>query len=102
MPPPECRDDAGVWPVFSAVTASRGNKRARNGRLPGGLTRNALVSKESPPCFLPVICFWRKLSKSLISHGNCPFLRNSLPVFVGKCPCFGAWRFANPKSETRK
>jgi hypothetical protein len=29
-----------------------------------------------------------KLSKSLIPLGDCPFVLNRLPVFLGKSPCF--------------
>ena len=47
---------------------------------------DALVSKESPPCFLPCYLLLEKLSKSLISHGNCPFLRNNLPVLLENVP----------------
>ena len=47
------------------------------------------------PCFLPVfslfsLCYLllKKLSKSLITLSDCPFVLNRLPVFLGKSPCF--------------
>ena len=36
------------------------------------------VASLFSPCYL----FLKKLPKSLILHGNCPSLRNSLPVFL--------------------
>jgi hypothetical protein len=40
---------------------------------------------ERNPCYL----FLKKLPKSLILHGNCPSLRNSLPVFLENVPVSG-------------
>ncbi len=64
-------------------------------------TARAIVSKNSPPCSLPVICF-EKLLKSLITHGNCQFLRNGLPVFLEKCPCFRHLTPRNAVGRTRE
>jgi MFS family permease len=41
-------------PALSAPPESTNESEARTG------TADAPVSKESPPCFLSVICFWRK------------------------------------------
>jgi hypothetical protein len=48
--------------------------------------------------------FLKKLPKSLILHGNCPFLRNSLPVFLENVPVSGiltGWKAANSRAVPR-
>jgi len=60
-------------------------------------TRGGSASREADaPCFqrvvslfLSVICFWRNYSKSLIPHGDCPFVLNRLPVFLENLPVSG-------------
>jgi hypothetical protein len=47
-----------------------------------------IVSKESPPVF-SLLFVLKKLPKSLILHGNCPSLPNSLPVFLENVPVSG-------------
>jgi hypothetical protein len=64
-------------PADSKNDPKPGKKREQSGRPP--------VSKESSPCFLSVICFWRK---SLIPLSDWPFVLNCLAVFLGKSPCF--------------
>jgi hypothetical protein len=53
--------------------------------------------RPDAPCFQRIIplfphCYLllEKLSKSLIPLGDCPFVLNRLPVFLGKSPCFQA------------
>jgi hypothetical protein len=51
------------------------------------------LTREEGPClqkvvslFSPCYLLLEKLSKSLILHGNCPFLRNTLPVLLENVP----------------
>ena len=55
-----------------------------------GSTRNEgpCFGRARLPLFSPCYLVLEKSSKSLISRGNCLFLRNGLHVFVGKYPCF--------------
>ena len=74
------------------ASASRENKRARNGTL----TRSeGLCSQKVASLFSPCDSLLEKSPKSLIPHSNYPFLRNTLPVF---------WKmslFSNLNSENR-
>ena len=53
------------------------------------LQERLLFQESLTSLFLPVICFWRNLSKFLMPHSNCPFSSNSLSVFVGIVPVSG-------------
>ena len=79
----------GVW-----LSGSTGN-------LIGGTGTNGNVIAANGDACLPVICFWKKLSKSLILHSNRPFFRNSLPVFVGICRCFRGGAAQHDAGETQ-
>jgi hypothetical protein len=63
-------------------TANRPYLRHRNPQSQKPVQRTPPVSKESSPCFLPVILLLEKLSKCLIPLGDCPFVLNRLPVFL--------------------
>ena len=56
--------------------------------LPAGAAGLDQPVAKSAALFAPCYLLLEKLSKPPIAHSNCPFFRNSLPVFVGICPCF--------------
>jgi hypothetical protein len=47
------------------------------------------------PCYLLL----KKSSKSIIPHGNCPFLRNSLPVLLANIPVSGILTARVPSTQ---
>jgi hypothetical protein len=62
---------------------------------PKMIRSRARTGTADAPCFQRVISLFslcylllKKLSKSLITLSNCPFVLNRLPVFLGKSPCF--------------
>ena len=63
--------------------------------LPRMIRSRARAGTADAPCFQRVISLFslcylllKKLSKSLITLSDCPFVLNRLPVFLGKSPCF--------------
>ncbi|MGD0333230.1 MAG: hypothetical protein ABSA90_08220, partial [Xanthobacteraceae bacterium] len=63
-------------PHIAAPVARRSAPRAPRHQSEGHCFQR--VASLFSPCYL----FLKKLPKSLILHGNCPSLRDSLPVFL--------------------
>jgi hypothetical protein len=77
-------------PVWGVVRSAAGQMPIladpKNDRKPG---KRPVVFQRCSPCFLSVVWFGRKLSKSLMPFNNCPVrAQSALPVFLGKSPCF--------------
>jgi hypothetical protein len=107
LPAPDAqRHDSAREPVaphrvdqFGGKHRARGDDRmtVSDPRPHGPIAKSAaVIASLFSPCYLLL----EKLSKSLIPHGNCPFFRNCLPVFVGICPCFGI-SFVDDQTSSR-
>ena len=79
--------------------------------LPRMIRSRARTGTADAPCFQRVISLFslcylllEKLSKSLITLSDCPFVLNRLPVILGKSPCFRfeTGNFRRCKSASRR
>jgi hypothetical protein len=85
----------GANSVTSAVPIGQHARPMPMPADPKMIRSRARTGTADAPCFQRVISLFslcylllKKLSKSLITLSDCPFVLNRLPVFLGKSPCF--------------